>query len=75
MAFVAMTPSVFAPVSEVEGLTLITMVVAALYLIAGCWMGSGCAVVGVALAALVFGLFPWRRLTSRWSFRSWEAAR
>ena len=57
VAFVAMTLSVFAPVSEVEGLALITMVVAALYVIAGCWMGPRYAVIGAVLAVLVFGLF------------------
>ena len=57
VAFVALTLSVFAPVSDVEVLMLITMVVAAIYAVAGCWMGARYAVVGVGLAALALGLF------------------
>ena len=57
VAFVALTLSVFAPVSDVEVLMLITMVVAAIYAVAGCWMGARYAVVGAGLAALALGLF------------------
>ena len=57
VAFVALTLSVFAPVSGVEVLMLITMVVAAIYAVAGCWMGARYAVVGAGLAALALGLF------------------
>lgn len=57
VVFVALTLSVFAPVSDVEILMLITMVVAAMYVIAGCWTGGRYAVVGAALAAVAAGLF------------------
>ncbi len=56
VAFVALTLSVFAPVSNVEILMLITMVVAAIYVVAGCWTGARYAVVGALLAALALGL-------------------
>ena len=57
VAFVTLTLLVFAPVSDVEVLMLITMVVAAIYAVAGCWMGARYAVVGAGLAALALGLF------------------
>ena len=57
VAFVALTLSVFAPVSGVEVLVLVTLVVAAMYVVAGCWTGGRYAVVGVVLAAVAVGLF------------------
>ena len=57
VAFVALTLSVFAPVSDVEVLTLITLVVAAAYVVAGCWIGGRYAAVGVVLAGVAIGLF------------------
>ena len=57
VAFVALLLWVFAPVSDVEVLTLITLVVATAYVIAGCWMGVRYAVVGAVLAAVAVGLF------------------
>ena len=56
-AFVAMTLMVFAPVTGVEVQTLITMLVAAAYMVAGCWVGFRYAVVGAVLAALSVGVF------------------
>ena len=56
-AFVGLTLIVFAPVSADEVLMLITLVVAAAYAIAGCWIGLRYAVVGVALAGLALGVF------------------
>ena len=56
-AFVALTLWVFAPVSNVEVLTLITLLVAATYVLAGCWAGGRYAVVGAVLAAVAIGLF------------------
>ena len=57
VAFVALTMSVFAPVSNVGALTFITLVVAAAYVIAGCWAGARYAVVGAVLAGVAIGLF------------------
>ena len=57
MAFVALTLSVFAPVSDAEVLTLIALVVAAAYAVAGCWAGGRYVAVGVALAGVAIGLF------------------
>lgn len=57
VAFVALTMSVFAPVSNVEALTFIALVVAAAYVIAGCWAGVRYAVVGAVLAGVAIGLF------------------
>lgn len=56
-AFVALTLLVFAPVSAVEGLTFITLVVAAAYAIAGCWTGGRYAAVGAVLAVVAIGFF------------------
>ena len=56
-AFVGLTLMVFAPVSSIEVLMLITLLVAAAYSIAGCWMGLRYAVVGLAVAALAVGVF------------------
>ena len=56
-AFVGLTLMVFAPVSSDEVLMLITLVVAAVYAVAGCWVGVRYAVVGVALAGLAVGVF------------------
>ena len=57
VAFVALTLSVFAPVSDVEILTLITLVVAAAYVAAGCWTGGRYAAVGVVLAGVAISLY------------------
>ena len=57
VAFATLTLSVFAPVSNVEVLTLITLLVAVAYVIAGCWTGGRYAVVGAVLAAAATGLF------------------
>lgn len=56
-AFVALTLLVFAPVSAVEGLTFITLVLAAAYAVAGCWAGGRYAAVGAVLAVLAIGFF------------------
>ena len=56
-AFVALTISVVAPVSDAEVLTFITLVVAAAYAIAGCWTGGRYALVGGVLAGVAGGLF------------------
>ena len=57
VAFVALTLFVFAPVSDVEVLMLITLVVAAAYVVAGCWAGGRYAAVGLVLAGVAIGLF------------------
>ena len=54
--FVVLTLSVFAPVTSVEVLTFITLVVAAAYVIAGCWTGGRYALVGAVLAGVAVGL-------------------
>ena len=54
--FVALTLSIFAPVSHVEVLTFITLIVAAAYAIVGCWAGRRYAVVGAVLAGVAIGL-------------------
>ena len=56
-AFVGLTLMLFAPVSGAEVQMLITLLVAAAYAIAGCWVGLRYAAVGVALAALAVGVF------------------
>lgn len=56
-AFVGLTLMVFAPVSGGDVTLLITLLVAAVYAIAGCWVGVRYAVVGVALAGLCVGVF------------------
>ena len=56
VAFVVLTLSAFAPVSDVEVLTFITLVVAAAYVVAGCWTGGRYAVVGVVLAGVAISL-------------------
>ena len=55
--FVTLTMSVVAPVSDVEVLTLATLLVAAVYVIAGCWTGGRYAAVGAVLAGVAIGLF------------------
>ena len=57
VAFVVLTLSVFAPVSDVEVLTLITLVVAAAYVVAGCWTGGRYVAVGVVLAGVAISLY------------------
>ena len=56
-AFIAMTLMVFAPVSPVQVQMLITLLVATVYLIAGCWNGARFAMVGAVLAVLAIGFF------------------
>ncbi len=56
-AFIAVTCLVFAPVSSAEIQTFITMLIAAIYMIAGFWAGRRFAVVGAILAALTIGAF------------------
>ena len=55
-AFVALTLSAFAPVTNVEVLTFIALVVAAAYVIAGCWAGGRYALVGAVLVGVAAGL-------------------
>ena len=54
--FVALTLSVFAPVSHVEVLMFITLIVAAAYAIVGCWAGRRYALIGAVLAGVAIGL-------------------
>ena len=56
-AFVAMTLMIFAPVSGAEVQLFITMLIAAIYMIAGIWIGRRFAVVGAMLATLAAGAF------------------
>ena len=51
-AFIALTLSLFAPVSGVAVQTFIVLLVAAAYATLGCWFGLRFAAVGAALAAL-----------------------
>ena len=57
VVFVSLTLSIFAPVTSVDALMLITLLVAAAYATAGCWAGGRYAVVGAVLAAFAVGLF------------------
>ena len=56
-AFIALTLTVFAPVTGVQVQMLITLLVAATYALAGCWVGHRYAVVGAVLAVLAIGAF------------------
>ena len=56
-AFAAMVFMIFAPVSGAEIQTFITMLIAAIYMIAGIWMGHKFAALGAVLAALALGAF------------------
>ena len=56
-AFIAATLTLFAPVSNVEVQTFFTILIAAIYAVAGCWFGLRYAAVGAALAALALGSF------------------
>ena len=56
-AFIAMVFVIFAPVSGTEIQVFITMVFAAIYMIAGIWVGRRYAVVGAILAVLTVGAF------------------
>ena len=56
-AFITATLTLFAPVSNVEVQTFITVLIAAIYAVAGCWFGLRYAAVGAALAALALGSF------------------
>ena len=53
--FIALTLSLFAPVTGVEVQSFIVLLVGAAYVILGCWFGLRYAVVGVAIAALAAG--------------------
>ena len=55
-AFIGLTLMLFAPVSGGAVTMFITLVVAAGYTIAGCWLGIRYAVIGVALAGLAVGV-------------------
>ena len=57
VAFVTLTLIIFAPVAPVEVQTFITMLVAASYMIAGCWWGYRYAVVGAGLVIFASGSF------------------
>ena len=56
-AFVGLTLMLFAPVSGAAMNIFITLVVAAIYAIAGCWLGIRYAAIGVGLAGLAAGVF------------------
>lgn len=56
-AFIGLTLMVFAPVSGGTVTMFITLLVAAGYAIAGCWIGIRYAAIGVALAGLAVGVF------------------
>ena len=56
-AFLTATLTVVAPVTGVQVLMVITLLVAAIYMTAGIWCGRRYAVVGAALGALALGLF------------------
>ena len=56
-AFIALTLRVFAPVTGVQVQTLVTLLVAAAYALAGCWVGYRYAVVGAVLAVLAVAAF------------------
>lgn len=55
--FVALTLSLFAPVRGVEVQSFIVLLVAAAYVILGCWFGLRYAAVGMAIGALATGTF------------------
>ena len=57
VAFVGLTLMIFGPVKGGEITMLFTLLVAAGYAIAGCWIGLRYAVIGVALGALAVGVF------------------
>ena len=57
LAFIGLTQMVFAPVSGAEVLMLFTLLVAAVYTIAGCWAGLRYAVIGGALGGLAVAVF------------------
>ena len=57
MTFVGLMQMVFAPVSGAEILMLFTLLVAAVYTIAGCWAGLRYAAIGAALGGLAAGVF------------------
>ena len=56
-AFVAMTLMIFAPASGAEVQLFITNIIAAIYMIAGFWIGRRYAIVGAVLATLAAGAF------------------
>ncbi len=56
-AFIGLTLMTFAPVSGAEVQMLVTLLVAAGYAVAGCWIGLRYAIIGVALGALAAGVF------------------
>ena len=56
-AFTAMVFMIFGPVSGAEVQTFITMLIAAIYMTAGIWVGSKYVIVGAVLAAVIIGAF------------------
>jgi len=56
-AFIGLTLMVFVPVSGAEVLMLITLLVAAVYAITGCWVGLRYAIIGVVLGGLAVAVF------------------
>ena len=56
-AFGAMTGLIFRPTSATEVMAFITIVVAAIYMVAGLWTGLRLFVIGAVLAALVVSAF------------------
>ena len=56
-AFIGFTLMIFAPISGGKALMFFTLLVAAGYTIAGCWVGLRYAAVGVALAGAAVGVF------------------
>ena len=56
-ALTAMVFMIFAPVSGAEVQTFITMLIAAIYMIAGIWVGHKFTALGAILAALALGAF------------------
>ena len=55
-AFTGLTLMMFAPISSGDATMFVTLLVATGYVIAGCWIGSRYAAVGVALAAATVGV-------------------
>ena len=56
-AFIGLTLMIFAPISGGKVLMFFTLLVAAGYAIAGCWIGLRYAAVGIALAGVAVGVF------------------
>jgi len=65
-AFIALTLTVFAPVSGIEIQTFIVLLVAAAYALVGCWFGLRFAAVGAALAGLAVGALSYAPAHAAW---------